>query len=258
MKNGMITIAETKISNEITQTVNARELHEFLGVGKDFSSWIKGRIEQYEFIEDMDYIIFTQMGENLSGGRPRQEYIISIDMAKELSMVEKTTKGREARKYFIECERNLYNASADRIHFEKEVIAIKYAAEILNMSEVSKLGMMQRLFDSKGFDKASLPAYVEKKRLSFSATKLLEDRGKPMSAVLFNKLMVAEGLLEEKERKGSGGSIKKFKALTQKGLEYGENLVSPKNDREVQPMYYEDSFDRLMNFLIEEETGDEK
>lgn len=256
MKKDMIKIVETKISNEAIPTVNARELHSFLGVGKDFSSWIKGRIEQYEFIENIDYILLTQIGEQVHGGHNKIDYIISIDMAKELSMVEKTSKGREARKYFIECERRLYNASADMIHFEKEVIAIKYAAEILNMSEVSKLGMIQRLFESKGFDKSSLPAYVEKKRLSFSATKLLEDRGKPVSTVAFNKLLILEGFLEERERKSIGSTVKKFKMLTEKGLQFGENLVSPKNEKEVQPYYFEDSFDELLRII--DGTGEEE
>jgi hypothetical protein len=204
----------------------------------------------------VDYIVFTQMGENPSGGRPRQEYIISIDMAKELSMVEKTTKGREARKYFIECERRLYNKAADVAQMEKEIIAIKYAAEILNMSEVSKLGMLQRLFDLKGFNKEALPVYVEKKRLTFSATKLLEDRGKPMSAVAFNKLLVIEGILEEKTRKSTSSptGYKTFKALSEKGLQYGENLVSPKNEKEVQPQYFEDTFDELLRIVTTEES----
>ena len=137
-------------------------------------------------------------------------------------------------------------------HFEKELIAVECVARMLNMSDVSKLGMMQKLFEVKGFDKNVLPAYVEKKRISFSATKLLEDRGKPMSALAFNKMLIADGFLEEKERKGSAGSVKKFKALTTKGLQYGENLVSPKNDREVQPMYYEDSFDELLQIINSE------
>lgn len=141
-------------------------------------------------------------------------------------------------------------------HFEQEMLALKYAGEILNLSDVSKLGMMQRLFDVKGFDKAALPTYIGKQRLSASASKLLEDRGKPMSTIAFNQLMVAAGLLEEKERKSSHGSVKKFKALTGAGLVYGENLVSPKNDREVQPYYYEDSFDSLLD-RIKHLPGDE-
>jgi len=71
-----------------TVTVNARELHTFLGAGRDFNTWIKGRIDKYEFVENKDFIVLPQIGENPNGGRPTIEYHISIDMAKELSMVE--------------------------------------------------------------------------------------------------------------------------------------------------------------------------
>lgn len=84
------------------QTVNARDLHSFLEVGKKFADWIKDRIEQYGFIEETDYVTFSQNGEK---GRPTVEYAISLDMAKELSMVERNEKGKQARQYFIECER---------------------------------------------------------------------------------------------------------------------------------------------------------
>lgn len=87
------------------RAVNARELHAFLGVGKDFSSWMKDRIAKYEFVENQDFEVFTNFGENPQGGRPTIEYALSIDMAKELSMVENNDKGRQARKYFIECEK---------------------------------------------------------------------------------------------------------------------------------------------------------
>ena len=109
--NQLIKIETKIIGNEESNAINARELHEFLEVGKDFSNWIKGRIEQYEFIENIDYEVIASFGENPSGGRPKQEYIISIDMAKELSMVERNDKGKEARKYFIECEKKLKETS---------------------------------------------------------------------------------------------------------------------------------------------------
>ena len=105
--NQLIKIETKIIGNEESNAINARELHEFLEVGKDFSNWIKGRIEQYEFVENIDYEVIAIFGENPSGGRPKQEYIISIDMAKELSMVERNEKGKEARKYSIECEKKL-------------------------------------------------------------------------------------------------------------------------------------------------------
>ncbi|EJU34700.1 antA/AntB antirepressor family protein [Capnocytophaga sp. CM59] len=87
------------------RAVSARELHQFLEVGRDFSNWIKGRIEEYGFIENQDYEVFAQIGENSNGGRPSKEYALTLDMAKELSMVEKTEKGKQARRYFIEMEK---------------------------------------------------------------------------------------------------------------------------------------------------------
>ena len=83
------------------QTVNGRELHEFLESKQEFVNWIKSRIQKYGFIESIDFL--TELSKS-SGGRPSKEYYISIDMAKELSMVENNEKGREARRYFIACE----------------------------------------------------------------------------------------------------------------------------------------------------------
>ena len=83
------------------QTVNARDLHEFLGAGKMFSHWIKDRIESYGFVENQDFWVFAETGKNPLGGRPAIEYALSIDMAKELAMVERNEKGRIARQYFI-------------------------------------------------------------------------------------------------------------------------------------------------------------
>lgn len=92
------------------RAVNARELHAFLQVGKDFSTWMKDRIAQYGFEQGRDFEVFTETGENPSGGRPTKEYAITIDMAKELSMVERNEQGKKARAYFIECERVAHEA----------------------------------------------------------------------------------------------------------------------------------------------------
>ncbi|MBN4665398.1 phage antirepressor KilAC domain-containing protein [Pandoraea nosoerga] len=115
--NELIQVAERQIGDGTIQTVNARDLHAFLEVGKDFSTWIKGRIEQYGFVEHHDFVTFDAAPQNGGaegfpqnrgkplGGRPAKEYAISLDMAKELAMVERNDKGKEARLYFIECER---------------------------------------------------------------------------------------------------------------------------------------------------------
>lgn len=103
-----LTIITQNINGEPIPTTNARDLHAFLEVGKDFSTWIKSRIEQYDFEEGRDYVVTApQNGGASRGGLNRREYHISLDMAKELSMVERTPKGKEARQYFIECERRV-------------------------------------------------------------------------------------------------------------------------------------------------------
>lgn len=104
--NELIAIVVANIGGQQTNTVNARHLHAFLGVGKDFSTWIKDRIDQYGFTEGQDYTmtLLPNFGEK-GQGRPTKDYHLSLSMAKELCMVERTDKGREARLYFIECER---------------------------------------------------------------------------------------------------------------------------------------------------------
>lgn len=101
--NQLIPINPRTINNQTIQTVSARDLHAFLEVGKDFSTWIKDRIEQFGFSEGADFVKFPEIGESTS--KMKMEYALTIDMAKELSMVERNQKGKEARLYFIECEK---------------------------------------------------------------------------------------------------------------------------------------------------------
>jgi anti-repressor protein len=89
------------------ETVNARELHEFLESKRQFADWIKKRIEIYGFYENKDYYSFSQVCDKPQGGRPSIEYYLTIDMAKEISMLENNDKGKLARQYFIECEKKL-------------------------------------------------------------------------------------------------------------------------------------------------------
>lgn len=108
--NAFPAVMEGAIGSETIQTVNARDLHNFLDVGKVFAAWINDRIGQYGFNENVDFVVISETGKNPLGGRPSKEYAISIDMAKELAMVERNEKGKQARQYFIECERRAKNA----------------------------------------------------------------------------------------------------------------------------------------------------
>jgi anti-repressor protein len=88
-------------------TVNARELHGFLKSCREFSNWITDRIKKYGFIDGVDFTtssgVSNKIVENVRvGGRPTKEYHISLNMAKELAMVERNDQGKQARLYFIE------------------------------------------------------------------------------------------------------------------------------------------------------------
>ena len=101
-------LAERQIGDGAIQTVNARDLHAFLEVGKDFSNWVKDRIQKYGFVENQDFVIASPVLAKQSGrggDRCSKDYHLSLDMAKELAMVERNDKGKQARQYFIECER---------------------------------------------------------------------------------------------------------------------------------------------------------
>lgn len=85
-------------------TVSARTLHEFLEVGSHFKDWFP-RMCEYGFTENID---FCSILSESTGGRPSKDYQITIPMAKELCMIQRTEKGKQARLYFISLE-NAWN-----------------------------------------------------------------------------------------------------------------------------------------------------
>ena len=107
------------------QIVSARDLWKFLDVNYDFSTWIKRRIEKYDFIENVDFTLVRGFPQNCGklGGRPKEDYILSMDMAKELAMIENNSTGRAARRYFIQCEKR-YRKLIDEKH-SKEIQALQ-------------------------------------------------------------------------------------------------------------------------------------
>lgn len=98
-QNGLIKVYE---NDRQEQLVDARELHEKLESKRDFSNWITDRIEKYDFVENID---FTTILLKSTGGRPRTEYALTLDTAKEIAMVENNEQGRKIRRYFIEVEK---------------------------------------------------------------------------------------------------------------------------------------------------------
>ncbi|XBG86596.1 antA/AntB antirepressor family protein [Enterococcus cecorum] len=85
------------------QLVSGRELHEFLEVKDNYTDWFK-RMTTYGFDENVDFIGLSEKSDKL-GGRPRVDHAMTLDMAKEISMIQRTEKGKQARQYFIQVEK---------------------------------------------------------------------------------------------------------------------------------------------------------
>ena len=97
------------IEREGRPLVSGRELHEFLEIGTKYNDWFR-RMVEYGFEEEIDFIKVAQKRATNNLKNPVTtviDHAISIDIAKEISMIQRTEKGKEARQYFINCEKKL-------------------------------------------------------------------------------------------------------------------------------------------------------
>lgn len=138
-----------KISNDgDKKTVNARDLHTYLKSKQEFSTWIKKRVKDYDFIDGQDFVT----NDKKNNRQILKEYHISLDMAKELSMVERNDKGKKARKYFIECEKQSQTMQPRRLpgNYKEALLALVDAEEEKEKLIEQAEFLEHRLDDAKG------------------------------------------------------------------------------------------------------------
>ena len=120
--------------------VSARELHEGLEVKSKFTVWMKNRINKYGFVENEDYMLINEVSKNLEGSRiverEQHDYIITVDMAKELCMVENNDLGRKFRKYFIACEKKLQEVQQPKQMSDMEILS---RAVLISQEQIKQL-----------------------------------------------------------------------------------------------------------------------
>lgn len=148
IENELLPIYENENKEKL---VNARELHSIMKIGRDFTNWIKDRIKKYNFIQNEDYILtFAKIGERQNV--IKHEYYLTVNMAKELAMIENNEIGRKIRRYFIEVEKryrtivetpkNIFDfmrLAIDQIEAnEKEIQNVKLLSES-NLKEIEKI-----------------------------------------------------------------------------------------------------------------------
>lgn len=107
-ENTIVTLEQLVSTKDGTTLVSGRLLHKYLDIKRDFPTWIRTMLD-YGFAKERDYYEFSpKMGKNAGKGRPKKEYALKMDMAKEICMIQRSEKGRAARQYFIECEKRLH------------------------------------------------------------------------------------------------------------------------------------------------------
>ncbi|EAM8209964.1 antA/AntB antirepressor family protein [Salmonella enterica] len=115
----IVPVIPGSIGGNQTHIVSARALHKALGVKRDFTTWIKDRIRRYGFIEGVDYVIVENLsspkrGSSKSRQRVEHDYLITLNMGKEIAMVERSEQGRAVRRYFIKCEEELHKVAPEK------------------------------------------------------------------------------------------------------------------------------------------------
>lgn len=173
-------------TNNGQQAVSARDLHKFLESKQDFSTWIKARIEKYGFIENQDYTTFHKIVERSKSN----EYALTFDSAKELSMVEGNAKGKQARQYFIECERLAKSAPI-------KLPNIKELAQMLIASEEDKerlqiVNDLQTLALKEAQPKVKFCDEVLSSNSTYNTNLIAKELG--TSAVSLNKILKDKGV----------------------------------------------------------------
>lgn len=163
--------------------ISGRELHEFLEVKERYNDWFP-RMVGYGFDEDIDFSTFTQKSVKPQGGRPSTDHIIKLDMAKEIAMIQRSEKGKQARQYFIEVEKE-YN-SPEKIMAR----ALRIADETINNLRIENKVQQQQIAELK--PKATYYDLVLQCADLLSVTEIAKDYG--MAAKGFNEKLRQNGI----------------------------------------------------------------
>lgn len=225
--------------------VSIRELYEGLELQRtNRNNWININVINNEFFEENKDWVGCMV--NIQGNECL-DYAISLEMAKHLVMMARTKKSHEYRNYFLQLENNKeLKIVTGKEQMELELSLLGFTMDKLKVNEGSKILMIGNFGLAHNIDTSYLPNYTDEK-VTKPLSELLKQHEVNISAIRFNKILIEKGIIKEIERSSSKGLTKKFKSIVND--RYGKNLINPKNPKESQPHYYEDTFKELINLL---------
>lgn len=247
--------------NQLPRNISSVEVAEMVGrQHKDVMRDIRIILEQLDELKiaPISYFIESTYKDDLNRTKPC--YLLSKQgcelYGNRMTGVDGTAFSVKYIERFNDME-NLFkqaSSSSNAVDFEKQLIGVKYATEILRVDEPSKIRMLTEAHKQHGVPTSHLPDYVDEE-LKKSLTELLKEHGVTMRTAKANTRLIELGILEIKERPSSKGGTKEFKSLTEAGRKYGDNAISPYNSKETQPLYYPSKFSELLGLLLEKEVS---
>ncbi|MFT9495931.1 phage antirepressor KilAC domain-containing protein [Anaerosolibacter sp.] len=206
-----------KINHE-KQTTSARSLWEFLEVGTEYAKWFS-RMTEYGFVENSDFRVIVKNDENPRGGRPSTDHEITIDMAKEIAMLQRSEKGKQARQYFIELEKRWNSPEAIMARALKMADAkiFEYKNIVIQLEEKAKEDRPKVIFaDAVSASKSSILVGELAKLLMQNGIDIGQNR-------LFDWLRNEEYLIK---RKGTDYNMPTQKSMELKLFEVKETSIT--------------------------------
>lgn len=176
--NNLINIA---LNENQEPVVSGRQLHQVLGVKTPYSMWFD-RMVEYGFTENQDFLLNNSVKQTGRGGHNKIDHILKLDMAKEIAMIQRTDKGKEVRKYFIQVEKD-FN-SPEKIMARALLMADKKIKLLENENENLLIELEEA---NKNADYLDL---ILQTKDSLTITQIAQDYG--MSARKMNQLLKQE------------------------------------------------------------------
>ena len=199
---------------------------------------------QRDFVENDDYQVLRQNPQNPQGGRPTNEYRLTVSCL-EYFIVKKVRSVFEVyRKVFHKAPEIMKQIKQATV--KDKIVVADWLTGFLNLNESSKLALAKTIAEPLGLP---TPDYTPSKGVLKSAGELLKENECTISAQAFNQKMKEKGYMVELTRPSSKGGVKKFKSIIGDGLNYGENQVNPNNPKSTQSLYYEEKFIELLTLL---------
>lgn len=217
IENELVPVYETSTGERV---VYGTELHAVLEVRSRFNDWIRNRLNDCEAKEQENYEVFTK---NLVNGGQSKEYIIKLDTAKEMAMLERNEKGKQVRRYFIAIEKKYKESGSDLSGLSTELRAVIVVDKRVTKIE-NRIDRLEYDIPLYGSEADELCNHVKRKGAEVmggkesNAYKDTKIRA-AVYADIYNQIKREFGLYDDK------GRFKSYKALKRRYIYEAHELV---------------------------------